>query len=241
MLEGQPALLKNLIILDFDNTIVKGYSDEKVLRIINNEELISDILSEKRDSWAAVMQKGFHQMKSERVDISRVKQVIESLELNDHFDELFKYLSTVSESCDVVIVSGANTLYLKWFIEKHSLSNIIKDYFSLNAEIDEHNFINITDCHSHNCPECNVSQCKQKVIRDYLSDKQYNKKFFVGDGHNDFCAGRCLGQEDIILPRIGFSLHKMVNDPDRAEELKCKVSSWKNGLQVINCLKSAMI
>ena len=233
-------IIKNkvLLLLDFDNTIVKGFSDEKVLALINNEELIREILGEGKASWAEVMQRGFVQMKKENRTISQIKEIIENLEFNDNFYELLEYIKKNSELYEAVIMSGANTLFLKWFIEKNRLDSVFKNYFALNAEVDDEKLIKIDNCHQHSCPDCNISQCKQKLVSDFLIGKEYRNVIFVGDGHNDFCAGKYLGEENYLFPRIDFPLHKLVNDSNMKKKIKCKVLSWINGLNIISFLKN---
>jgi len=231
---------KILLILDFDNTTINGFSDEKVLNLINNEGLIKEILSEGKDSWATVMQKGFQQIKQDNKTIHHVKDIIENLDYNENFNEVFEYLKQNQNHFETIFISGANTLYLKWFIEKNRLDSVIKNCFALNAIEDDELMIRISDCHKHDCSECNISQCKQKIAREFTQEKQYRNIVFIGDGHNDFCLGKFLMESDYLFPRIDFPLHKLANDPVKKLELSCKVLSWKNGLNIVNYLKKLL-
>ena len=216
---------KTLVILDFDNTIINGFSDEKVLNLLKNDELVKKILGEGKESWADIMQKGFQMIKDDNKTIHHVKEIIEKLELNDNFSEFFEYLKFHQNLYETIIISGANTLYLKWFIEKNRLDSVVKTYFALNAYEDAEKLIRITDCHKHNCPDCNISQCKQKLAQEYTETKKYKNIVFIGDGHNDFCLGKFLKVDDYLFPRIEFPLHKLINNPDKRSEICCNIFS----------------
>ena len=238
MLEGHSKIQnKILVILDFDNTIVKGFSDEKVLDLVNNEELVKEILGEGKQSWAESMQKGFLQIKENKKTISHVREIIENLEFNEKFLDFFEYLKIHKDLYETIIISGTNTLFIRWFLEKNRLGSVIKNFFALDAIEDDEKMIRITDSHKHNCSECNISQCKQILARDYTQRKQFKKIVFIGDGHNDFCLGKFLKEDDYLLPRVDFALHKLVNDPVKRFEISCKVLPWKNGLDIINYIK----
>ena len=44
---------------------------------------------------------------------------------------------------------------------------------------------------------------------DYAGDK-YQKILYIGDGSNDFCSAMTLPENNLVMPRKGFKLEKML-------------------------------
>ena len=76
------------------------------------------------------------------------------------------------------------------------------------------------------CTKSGRSICKQSVMRFYTLDhNSYEKIIFVGDGSNDLCAALNLSANDVVCPRQGFALEKLLQE----NCVQAQVIPWKDG------------
>lgn len=233
---------KILLIFDLDNTILQNTTDYEVLKLIPSVEVDESYIN-----WAKYMQKIYLKMKENQVNLEQIKKVIESIPLNEGFTEIFEFVRSNKEKFETLIVSGANTLYIKWVIEFHKFYDIFDGYFSNIAEPDEELLIKILPNHDHDCQCCthDSSQCKKKVLEEYFSlkkkknaEKIYSSIIFVGDGINDFCPSTVLGNNDLLFPREDFELHQMVSCDNHKGKVKCRIHPWKTGEKILEVIKN---
>eukprot|EP00195_Chlamydomonas_chlamydogama_P012515 CAMPEP_0202913686 /NCGR_PEP_ID=MMETSP1392-20130828/61150_1 /ASSEMBLY_ACC=CAM_ASM_000868 /TAXON_ID=225041 /ORGANISM="Chlamydomonas chlamydogama, Strain SAG 11-48b" /LENGTH=367 /DNA_ID=CAMNT_0049605041 /DNA_START=146 /DNA_END=1249 /DNA_ORIENTATION=- len=67
----------------------------------------------------------------------------------------------------------------------------------------------------HGCLRCNHNLCKARALGDFLTDQRakhvsYNRIIYIGDGANDLCPCYLLSPQDVVMPRGGFQLEKLV-------------------------------
>jgi 2,3-diketo-5-methylthio-1-phosphopentane phosphatase len=232
---------KILFIFDLDNTILKHTTDYEVIKLIPQVEI-----DENYFNWAKYMQKMYLKMKENQVKLEQIKKVVESIPLNEGFSEIFEFLRKNKEKFEILIVSGANTLYIQWIIEYHKINDIVDDYFSNYAQPDEELLIKISPNHIHDCSDCiqDLSQCKKKVLEEFLSSKKikdkenfYSSIVYVGDGSNDFCPSTMLGINDLLFPREEYQLHKMICQDIFNKKIKCAIHPWKSGGKILEVVK----
>ena len=101
--------------------------------------------------------------------------------------------------------------------------------------------------HLHECTRCPVNLCKRKVLEVYLSEQaargvEYRRMFYVGDGGNDLCPTSCLRGSDVVMPRKGFTLEKLLGKlkDDDVVSLKARVVSWSSGSEILHELKTSV-
>ena len=89
------------------------------------------------------------------------------------------------------------------------------------------------------CPVTGRKLCKENALKDFIAQKnnQYDEMAYVGDGSNDFCAARTLGIKDIICPRQGYTLDKMLQE--EIEFISAHITPWKDGLDLVEKLSLA--
>jgi len=61
---------------------------------------------------------------------------------------------------------------------------------------------------------------------------------YFGDGKNDFRPTLKLSEHDVVFPRHGFPLHKLVMQ--NSSDVKAKLFSWKSGFEVIEIFKKKL-
>jgi 2,3-diketo-5-methylthio-1-phosphopentane phosphatase len=229
---------KNLVIFDLDHTILADNSDTCVMQLLSDEAR-NEVESYKVGNWAKQMQFAFDLMKKENVEVWQVKDIVESIKFNEGFSELFDLLKSNKDSFDCMIVSGANTLFIKWLLDKHDLHGLFPVYYSNNAQPDEECVVRIHQHHEHDCETCDKSQCKRIILDNHLKNcnSTYENLFYLGDGGNDYCPSLLFKESDYLFPRHGFPLHKKLYERKFIENLKCKVLSWNDAHAIIEVLK----
>lgn len=230
---------KSLLIFDFDNTIVNGFSDFPVIDLLKDNVKRQTIIGKYgRLSWLEVMQEIFLELHKQNTSISEIKQAVESTALTEGFLELFQFIEEKSHMLDNIIVSGGNALFIDWLINKHNLSRY--KCYALPAEIYNDSIIRVDKHHNHSCSLCPIDQCKTKVIEDHLSiaNLRYKDYYFFGDGNNDLCPASWLKETDHVFPRIDYEMElKIRKNPGI---VKCRVKPWKTGLDILKVLKKLL-
>jgi len=230
---------KILLVFDLDHTILDKNSDIEISSLFQNID--NSIYSRDREDmyWGDVMQKVYLKMKNEGIQLNQIKSLIQSLELSRNFPELFKFIRSYNNRFENIIISGANTLFIKWLIEKHQWEELFSSYFSNPAEPHEEKLISINNYHNHTCPSCDGSQCKKIILKDFLSkqNNRYKNIVYLGDGSNDFCPSTILKENDILFPRKNFALFKELYKKNKINMLECKVFPWEDGLEIIEVIK----
>ena len=229
---------KILVVLDLDFTILSKNSDYVFLDLLKPESF--NFLEEKRKvskNWANHMQLVYQKMKSDNVSIEKIKERVENISLNPGFHEFFELIKSKRDLFDTLILSGANTLFLKWILEKHNLVDLFPYYYSNIAVPDESVVINIKPAHVHDCLICDESQCKRILFKRHLEQKGLNLDSFqniiyAGDGENDYCLSTILRSNDILFPRNNFPLFEKIFNKGFHRNLDCKISVWDDGFKL---------
>lgn len=226
---------KQLLVYDFDNTIVDGFSDFHAVNLIKDKFRKAEILAKYgKSSWLEVMQEVFLELKRQNIDATLVKNAVSNCKINEGFMDLFEYVNNNQNYYDSMIVSGANSLFINWIMERYKQQIAL---FALPSNIEEDSFIKVDKMHEHNCNLCSFEQCKKKVISEYLENSKntYRNIIFIGDGHNDYCPAVWLKETDYILPREKYVLHKMILD--NPSKIISKVNPWKAGHDILRFLQ----
>ena len=234
---------KILFVFDFDHTILKENSDIIILKLLS--DLALNKLKEKQhesENWAYHMQNVYKSMKEENIQLKHIEDVVSNMEFNPGFTELFDFMKNNQKYFETLIISGANTLFLKWVLGKNNLTELFPVSYSNIAVPNDDDLINIRPYHSHNCDSCDKSQCKRIILKEFLQMKKeinvlYTNLIFVGDGLNDYCPATFFKEEDILFPRVDFPLHKKLYKNGFLEKLKCQVHVWKDGYKIIEVVK----
>lgn len=236
---------KVLIIFDMDHTILDLNTDVELIKILEKKcpEKLNKIPIV--NNWAHYMNDIMHLMKQEGFDIPQVKNIIESLEYNIGFKDLFDFISENEKCFDVIIFSGCNTVFIEWILESKQIKKLILKFYSNIAEISHTGVLKVDSTHSHDCLSCDKSQCKQLLLKEFLSQQNnlnvsYRNLVFVGDGSNDFCLTKILNKSDLVCYRVGYELEKKIKNwknSNKSDEYICNLLPWNTGFEIIEKLK----
>jgi 2,3-diketo-5-methylthio-1-phosphopentane phosphatase len=196
--------------------------------------------------WTETMNSVFKNLKelNMNIDISQIKSIVESNELNDGFSDIFEFLSLNKNSFESIIISGSNILFVDWVTKKHNIDHIFTKFYSNKAFECKENIIKLHPTHKHDCEICNPAQCKNKVLSEFLNEnkkinKFFDRKIYIGDGENDYCPSKLFHENDYLCARENYKLDKMVKNIQYENKLNIKFNflSWKNGHDVLRLLR----
>ena len=231
---------KHLLIFDMDLTILSENTDVVIYKLFKNQETGNKIKAKESSMYHGdYMQEVYFAMKEEGITLEDIKNVIINMQLNQGFSEIFDFIKTNKEKFDCILVSGSNTIYVEWILETFQLKDIFKKYYTNPAFPCDEKLILSRNYQSHACKICDGSMCKKNIVEEYLKEAvtEYERKFYMGDGLNDFCPGTFLLSQDTLFPRINFPLWDKIFNKNKKDELKCKIEPWETGKEILNILK----
>eukprot|EP01083_Nonionella_stella_P240621 841043_1 len=165
---------------------------------------------------------------------------------------------TSSVNINQYIISNANSVLIDIILKKNNLhGNVFKwdQIFTNPGWFDKttgilrcqryHNVDDVFNCHQ--CDLCAVNLCKGKVLKEEVlprhdqSFRYENTIIYIGDGGNDFCPVRTLGESDYAFVRQFDEcqgLEKKV-EADK-DKVKCNVMKWKDGKALLNNFRQVL-
>ena len=199
-----------LFAFDFDHTLIDENSDISLMTIVPHLELVFriDELRQKL-SWIELMN---YVMKIQFQYGCGQEDVLQKLNELELLESMRKTLEKIRHcpSVDFVVISDANMISIKTILEKHNLLDVVKTIHTNPASFDANGQLTVTPYHSHSCLQChrNPNMCKGLIIEQIVSQSQYSRVVYIGDGQNDVCAAMHLSKEDYVVAREGYSLAK---------------------------------
>lgn len=257
-------LKKWLIAFDMDHTILDGNSDYLIRDLLkpNKKIEINSYCRLNKLSWMSEMQMVFDELHYSKISINEIKDKIISIPFTKGMIELFDFLRKLklenesynynknqildnkSIKIQIIILSGANMMFIKWVIEKMNIQDLIDNYYSFSC-LEYNNKLILGKFHEYKCNTCDPFLCKKKAIEDFhIKDNNYEKVIYLGDGLNDYCACLALNRvkNSIIYYRdnynLDYFLHKDQNAIENKSKLKSKLFKWSNGFDILNNLKN---
>ncbi|XP_029946896.1 pyridoxal phosphate phosphatase PHOSPHO2 [Salarias fasciatus] len=239
--------MKILMVFDFDHTVVDDNSDTWVIRCLPNRTLPNSVKSSYRKGhWTEFMGRVLKHIGEQEVSPDGVRSVMETIPYTAGMADLLTFISEHKDRVDCIVVSDSNTLFIDWILQAAGLRGAVDHIFTNPAHFNDHGHMEVSGHHSHDCQRCPVNLCKRKVLEQYLSQRagggssggvSYRCVVYVGDGGNDLCPALCLRAQDVVMPRVGYSLEKLL----RVEEgVRARVSAWSSGEQILQELKASM-
>ena len=233
---------KILLIFDFDETIVDQDSIYEQARMTLSEENYKKIIELDEFDYYDAFNYFFKKEKEEGLTLKDINSNLEKLSLSPKIPELFDFIRKTKSKYDLLLLSGDIDYVIKYVLQHHNFldlfSYIICNKALLQDENKERSIYVPRDQFPHNCDLCISSQCKGLELEKFLKDKNYDKILFVCDGGNDFCpAKKLMKKGDIVFPRDGHRFLKRIEIENLKDELKCEISPWKTGEDIINRLK----
>ncbi|XP_022531118.2 pyridoxal phosphate phosphatase PHOSPHO2 isoform X2 [Astyanax mexicanus] len=238
------AKMKTLVVFDFDHTLVDDNSDTWVIRCAPEQSLPAWLKnSYEKGRWTEYMGRVLSYLRDQSVQPDTIRSVMETIPFTDGMVELLTFISQSKSEIDCIIVSDSNTLFIDWILQARGLKNAIDSVFTNPASVNNEGCIGVQCFHSHQCDHCPVNLCKQKVLSDFTENQansgiHYQAVCYVGDGGNDFCPVKVLKETDLVMPRKGYTLEKLLLKASSENvALKPQVVPWSNGNEILEQLQ----
>ncbi|KAF7212722.1 pyridoxal phosphate phosphatase PHOSPHO2 [Nothobranchius furzeri] len=241
--------MKHLMVFDFDHTVVDDNCDIWVIQSLPNQNLPNSVkCSYRKGHWTDYMCRVMQYIGDQGVSPDRVRAVMETIPLTAGMIDLLTFISENKNTVDCIVISDANSLFIEWVLTAAGLQSAVDQVFSNPARFNESGWMEVQHYHSHDCNKCPVNLCKRKVLELYLSEKtaggtDYERIFYVGDGGNDFCPTSCLRENDVVMPRLGFTLEKLLaraTTQEGSPSVRANVVVWSSGSKILQELKASM-
>ncbi|XP_036427373.1 pyridoxal phosphate phosphatase PHOSPHO2 isoform X1 [Colossoma macropomum] len=233
------AKMKTLVVFDFDHTLVDDNSDTWVVRCAPEQSLPAWLkASYEKGRWTEYMGRVLSYLRDQSIYPDTIRSVLETIPFTDGMVELLTFISQNKHDIDCIIVSDSNTLFIDWILEVHGVKGAVDSVFTNPASIDNGGYIGVQCFHSHQCENCPVNLCKQKVLSDFRESQansgvHYQAICYVGDGGNDFCPIKVLEENDLVMPRKGYTLEKLLSKARRENNaLKPQIAPWSSGSEI---------
>ncbi|KAF7647375.1 hypothetical protein LDENG_00173250 [Lucifuga dentata] len=241
--------MKTLMVFDFDHTLVDDNSDTWVVRCLPGQTL-PDYLrnSYRKGHWTEFMGRVMKYIGEQEVSPDRVRSVMETIPFTAGMTDLLTFISEQKSSIECIIISDSNIMFIDWILHAAGVHSAVDQVFSNPATFNERGHMEVECYHSHDCSRCPVNLCKKKVLEAYLKEQakggvEYERIFYVGDGGNDLCPTSCLRGRDVVMPRKGFTLEKLLSKLGGQREngaLRAGVISWSSGADILKELRASV-
>lgn len=231
--------MKTLVVFDFDHTLVDGNSDTWVIKCAP-DQCIPDWLKDsyQKGRWTEYMGRVLTYLGDNAVSRDTVRSVMETLPFTDGMVDLLKFIASNKNCIDCIIISDSNTLFIDWILQGAGVQAAVDRVFTNPARFDERGYMIVECYHSHECRQCPVNMCKNKVLDEFLKSQsqhgvEYHLICYIGDGGNDLCPVKSLKPSDLVLPRKGYALERLLTKSE-LELLKPRIVVWSDGFEIMN-------
>lgn len=237
---------KILLLIDFDGTIVDGDIIFTMFEKTLNKEEYKSVTDFDNLNYAEAIDKYYKLMKSNNKNINDINPILEQMDFNKGFKELFNFIKENKNKFFLILITG-DDLYPTRYILRHKGVFDLFDYcIGIPSDIDLNKdgkgLVNVTFLPPHNCDFCDKSLCKTNEFLQFLEkNEQYknSKIFYICDGWNDYClSSKYLKNSDYVLAREGYSFWKMMQKEKYSKNIKSNIIYWNNGLEIIDILKN---
>jgi pyridoxal phosphate phosphatase PHOSPHO2 len=235
-----------LVAFDFDSTIINGNSDLIVQKLISSDKITEDVKMHRKDGWTVYMQEIFCLLHKNGVTPQQIQDTIAHIPAIPGMDTLIRYF--YKNNADIIIISDANSVFIKDWLSYSSLTHIVKRVFTNHAGYDEDGCLKIAMYHTNDsCQLCTKNMCKGYVLDSFLEERaslgeKYLHIMYIGDGRNDLCPSLRLSEKDVVFPRKGFQLDGLIRDMQNHKDMhvKATVHTWATGYDIIRDVKDCL-
>ncbi|KAG4083458.1 hypothetical protein H8356DRAFT_243650 [Neocallimastix lanati (nom. inval.)] len=233
---------KNLLLFDFDGTIVDGDIVFTMFEKTLSEEDYKLVTDFEHLNYAEAINKYYNLMKSYNKTMDDINPVLEEVKFNEDFPELFNYIRKNKDKFYVILITGDDLYPPTYFLKKKGLIDLFDYFIGIPSKLEDgETMVKVTYLDPHNCNYCDKSLCKNFEYKKFIEKHQEfkgSKSFYICDGWNDYClASQSMKDSDVVLVREGFRFSNMLKDEKFKKNMKCNVEYWKNGMEIIETLK----
>lgn len=226
---------RTLIALDFDHTVVDDNTDIVARNLLNSDKIPEAVKKlYKGSDWIFYMQEVFNLLHANGFSQEDILNAIRGIPETPGFCDFIRRMAQPPD-VDVVIISDSNTVFINTWLEKHQLTESIREIFTNPAEFPAPGQpLKIGPYHQQTeCSLSSVNLCKGKVLTEFLAaNPEYKHCIYAGDGRNDVCPSLRLSDRDLACPRLGYPCAKALQG-DYADKMKAPLFLWETGYELL--------
>lgn len=242
---------KRLAAFDFDSTICNENSDIVVRNLLASDVIAKYEICHKYDTngWTQYMQGIFELLYANNIDETLITKTINDIPPVDGMIELIQKLKELN--FDIIIVSDANSFFIRTWLEKYDLLKFVKEIFTNPGEF-RNGLLTIKMYHVQDtCQLSTINLCKGQILDDFIKSQRsngvvYKQVMFIGDGANDFCPMLRLNVGDSAFCRQGFQCARIINmvlqgQPykNQTYNFKADIFKWINGFDILKVVTTS--
>lgn len=254
---------RELVVFDFDETIVDCNSDSWIHKLAENGRLPKHLNYVPGEDWMKHVQTVLQHLHDLGVTEQDFADCLHTMPIVDGMIEpLIASLGQEPDKYDIVILSDANSFFIGSFLKTRKLEKYITTILTNPAKFTdvghENPLLVIEGYHAQDhCKLSSRNLCKGEALKNYIGKQMLDNKTvytcinYVGDGQNDFCPSLKLSVLDRVFPRKGYTLDKMCSKMiarqqqgkdgthkyDHLPDLKASVIPWSSGKQILDAIK----
>lgn len=212
----RPAAGKTLLVWDYDWSLIDTNSDTFVVQQLRPELMERFEVRDSSLGWTALMDMQMGGLFNLGVSRQELLGCVASVPV--HPGCLAAARLAGDRGAAQIVLSDANTIFIKAFLEKQGVQGLFQEVITNPAEFDAQGRLHIAPHHygePHGCPLCPANLCKGAVLERVRAALGPERIIYVGDGGGDFCPACDLGPGDSLLcrtppspPLEHFGLHR---------------------------------
>eukprot|EP00802_Teleaulax_amphioxeia_P026697 Tamp_27836.p1 GENE.Tamp_27836~~Tamp_27836.p1 ORF type:complete len:277 (-),score=58.51 Tamp_27836:7-798(-) len=230
--------LGQLVVLDFDWTVINCNSDVDILKHFTDDwAQCSARLDESGASgaWTEGMDREMGLLHEHGCTVQQLEEFLMSIKIERELSDALKLAST--RDAAVYILSDANTWFIDAILRANGLRDDIKCVCSNPVVFEECGRVRVRPFHTTPHPEGSSSPpnlCKGRVMDGWLRTvRDGGKVVYAGDGEGDFEGAMRVPAGGVILARSGWSLHKRLQAAaDQGQGPAAEVRTWETQVQL---------
>lgn len=241
---------KELVVFDFDETIVDCNSDSWVHQLAKEKKIPENLEFYLGQDYFKHVQSVLAFLYSEGITEKDFIQCLSTMpQVVGMIDPLIRTLASMREKYDIVILSDANSFFISSYLKSLDLDDKITAVLTNPARIDDNGQLLITEYHIQDyCTISSRNLCKGEALRNFIGKMMldcktvYNCVNYVGDGENDLCPSSKLSPRDRIFPRRGYTLDRLCQKSMvdcNLPELKASIIPWRDGNEIMEVIIGA--
>ncbi|XP_053121235.1 pyridoxal phosphate phosphatase PHOSPHO2 [Hemicordylus capensis] len=231
--------MKFLLVFDFDYTIVDENSDTWIVKCAPDSKLPDEIRnSYQKGRWTEYMGRVFRYLGDNGIREEEMKRSMTKIPFTEGMKDLFDFISKHKGCFDCIIISDSNTIFIDWILRAANVCQVFDEVFTNPACFDDCGYLTVQNFHAHNCAKCPINLCKRKVLEEFLENHlkqrvKYSQILYIGDGANDLCPVMYLKKDDVVMPRHGYMLQKMIAQLSQdLVPVEASVVAWSSGSEI---------
>nr|XP_056717440.1 pyridoxal phosphate phosphatase PHOSPHO2 [Euleptes europaea] len=236
--------MKFLLVFDFDHTIVDENSDTWIVKCAPDAKIPGEIRNSYQTGyWTKYMGRVFRFLGDSGIKEEEMKRTMTTIPFTEGMKDLLEFVGKHKDSFDSIIISDSNAIFIDWILNAANFRQVFNEVFTNPASFDGCGYLTVENFHVHNCAQCPVNLCKRKVLEEFLENPskqrmKYSQILYIGDGGNDLCPVMCLKKDDVVMPRHGYRLQKMVSQLSQdVVPLEASVVTWSSGIEILAYLE----